>query len=306
MTVPPPATVDPVETGMPAWATPEAVEIRRRRVRDAADRTLGRRRLWGRIMKILCMMAVVVGLAPLVAMLWATIARGASLINGAFLTNPPTPSGVPGGGISTAITGSAEIVGLALLIAIPLGLFVALFLHERPGRLASSVRFCADVLAGVPSIIVGIFAYAVLVKPLHHASTLAAGFAIAVLMVPIMIRANEEAMRAVPVDLWEAGVSLGIRRSRVARSIVLRGALPGLVSGNLLAIARAVGETAPLLFTVAAPTLAMTLLIFNDATEPFTSTQQVAWATALVLLAFVLILSIVARTVAWALNRKAR
>ena len=226
MTLPPASTVARVETGVPAWATPEAIEIRRRRVRDAADRTLGRRRLWGRIMKVLCMVAVVVGLAPLVAMLWATIARGASIVNVAFLTNPPTPEGVPGGGISTAIIGSAEIVGLALLIAIPLGLFVALFLHERPGRLASSVRFGADVLAGVPSIIIGIFAYAVLVRPLHHASTLAAGFAVAVLMIPIMIRANEEAMRSVPVDLWEAGVSLGIRRSRVARSIVLRAPFP--------------------------------------------------------------------------------
>ncbi len=175
----------------------------------------------------------------------------------------------------------AEIVGLALALAIPLGLFIALFLFERSGGVSSAIRFSADVLSGVPSIIIGIFAYAVFVERFHHFSNVAAGFALAVLMLPIMVRANEEAMRTVSVDLWEAGISLGARRSRVARSVVLRGALPGVVTGNLLALARGVGETAPLLFTVASPTFAMTLLIFNDATEPFPDAQQTAWGTAL-------------------------
>jgi phosphate transport system permease protein len=213
---------------------------------------------------------------------------------------------VPGGGISTAITGTAKIVGLALALAVPVGLLTALFLYEQKRRLAAAVRFSADVLTGVPSILIGIFAYAVLVLPLHHFSTLAASFALAVLMVPIMIRANEEALRAVAVDLWEAGIALGASRSAVARSVVLRQALPGVVAGNLLAVARAVGETAPLLFTVAAPTFAMTLLIYTQSTQAYPAAQRTAWATALVLLAAVLALSVVARSVAWALTRHAR
>ena len=213
---------------------------------------------------------------------------------------------MPGGGISTAIAGTARIIGLALLIAIPIGMFTALFLYERRGRIASAIRFAADVMTGVPSILIGIFAYTLLVQPMHRYSTLAAGFAIAVLMTPIMIRSNEEALSAVAVDLREAGIALGISRARIARSVVVRTSLPGVVSGNLLSAARGIGETAPLLFTVAAPTLAMTLLIFDQSTQAYSSAQQTAWATALVLLAIVLAFSIAARLVAWVLTRKAR
>ena len=251
-------------------------------------------------------MAVLVGLAPLVALLYYTVARGAHAVSVSFLTHAPTPEGVPGGGISTAILGTAKIVGLALAIAIPVGLFTALFLYERRGRLSAAIRFSADVLTGVPSILIGIFAYTILVRPMHHFSTLAGAFAIAVLMTPIMIRANEEALRTVAVDLREAGIALGVPRARVARSIVVRTALPGVVSGNLLAAARGVGETAPLLFTIAAPTLAMTLLIFTQATQAYPGAQQTAWAAALVLLAAVLCLSVAARMAAWALTRKSR
>ncbi|MGD0983400.1 MAG: phosphate ABC transporter permease PstA [Acidimicrobiales bacterium] len=283
-------------------------EIARRRVvvRDCARRSIRRRRITGRAMQVSCLITVPIGVAPLVALVIATVSRGAGALNIGFLLHAPTPEGVPGGGISTAIVGSGEIVAYALALAVPLGLFIALFLFERPGPIASSIRFSADVMSGVPSIIIGIFAYAVYVEQFHRFSNVAAGFALGVLMLPIMIRANEEAMRTVSVDLWEAGISLGARRSRVARSVVLRGALPGVVTGNLLAVARAVGETAPLLFTVASPTLAMTLLIFNDSTQPFADAQQTAWGTALVLLALVLILSVTARTIAWTLNRKTR
>jgi phosphate transport system permease protein len=134
----------------------------------------------------------------------------------------------------------------------------------------------------------------------------AASFALAVLMVPIMIRANEEALRTVAPDLWEAGVALGARQSRVARSVVLRGALPGVISGNLLALARALGETAPLLFTAAATTVALPLLIFSDATQPFKDTQQAAWGAALVLLAAVLVLSAATRGLSRLLTRNTR
>ena len=280
-----------------AGADWSAREKRRPVIQAAARRTLRRRRAAGKAVQTLCVLCAAIALAPLVALVYYTAERGLSGLSFGFLIHAPVPEGVPGGGISTAITGTGEIVGLALVMAIPVGLMTALFLHERRGHLASFIRFGADLLTGVPSIVIGIFAYALLVRPLHHFSNLAAAFALAVLMLPIMIRADEEAMRTVAVDLWEAGVALGARRSRVARSVVLRGALPGLVTGNLLAISRGVGETAPLLFTVAAPTFAMTLLIYTEGTQPFPADQQTAWATALVLLLFVLVLSGAARLV---------
>ena len=279
---------------------------RRPVIQAAARRSLAHRRLAGRIVQALCVLCAAMGLAPLVALLYYTVDRGLPGLSIGFLTHAPVPVGIPGGGISTAIVGSTEIVGLALVMAVPVGLMVALFLRERRGHLTGAIRFGADLLTGVPSIVIGIFAYALLVRPLHHFSNVAAAFALAVLMLPIMIRADEEAMRTVAVDLWEAGVALGARRSRVARSVVLRGALPGLVTGNLLALSRAVGETAPLLFTVAAPSFAMTLLILTDGTQPFPSAQRTAWATALILLLFVLALSCIARLVAWHLSRRAR
>jgi len=259
----------------------------------------------GRVFQGLCVVAMVAAVAPLVALVYYTVTRGVSTLSWAFLTHAPTPPFIPGGGISTAITGTAEIVGLAIVLAIPISLLAALFLFERSGKLAAALRFSADVLTGVPSIIIGIFAYAVLVLPLHQFSTLAASFALAMLMLPIMIRADEEAMRTIALDLWEAGIALGARRGRVARSVVLRGALPDLVTGNLLAIARAAGETAPLLFTLATPLAAMTLLIYTDGTAAFPSAQRTAWATALVLLSFVLLLSVAARLVAWRISRRA-
>ncbi|HET6875789.1 MAG TPA: phosphate ABC transporter permease subunit PstC [Acidimicrobiales bacterium] len=267
------------------------------------SRSLRRRRATSRVMTITCALATVLGLVPLGALVYFTVARGIHDLSVGFLSHAPAPAGVPGGGISTAITGSARIIGLALLLALPVGLLGALFLYERRGIVASAVRFSADVLTGVPSIVVGIFAYAVLVVPFHHPSTTAAAFALAVLMVPIMIRGNEEAFRAVPVDLREAGTALGGTGAGVARRVVVREALAPVISANLLAAARGIGETAPLLFTVAAPTAAMTLLIFDQGTQAFPSAQQTAWATALVLLLTVAALSALARVAAWYLTR---
>ncbi len=279
---------------------------RRELVRATAQRSLARRRLTGRIAQAMCAVAAVAAVAPLVTLLYYTVSRGAGALSWSFLVNAPTPPTIPGGGISTAIVGSAEIVGLALVLAIPTSLLAALFLFERSGRLAAGLRFSADVLTGVPSIIIGIFAYALLVLPLHQFGNLAAAFALAVLMLPIMIRADEEAMRTIALDLWEAGIALGARRGRVARSVVLRGALPDLVTGNLLAIARAVGETAPLLLTLATPLAAMTLLIYTDGTQAFRVAQETAWGTALVLLGFVLLLSVAAKIAAWRISQRAR
>jgi len=298
-------------------AVPDAIGTRRELVRESARRSLKRRRILGRGAIVLCVAAVAVSLAPLVALVAYTTSRGLHALSWTFLTHTPTPPGIPGGGISNAIVGSVIIVGIGTAIAVPVGTMCALFLVERRGRIAGALRFAADVLTGVPSIALGIFAYAVFVGPhILSYSGLVGSFALAVLMVPIVIRASESAMRAVPRDLWEAGLALGVRRSRVVRSVVLRGALPGLVTGNLLAVARAVGETAPLYVTVLGSTLlatnplqpmgALSLTIFSNGTQPYPAAQQIAWGTAFVLLALVLVLSVVSRVVSARLNRQAR
>jgi phosphate transport system permease protein len=309
------AAVFPADLG----AVTDAIGARRELVRASARHSLRRRRVLGRGAIVLCVVAVAISLAPLVALVAYTTSRGIRALSWGFLTHTPTPPGIPGGGISNAIVGSVIIVGLAVAMAVPVGTMCALFLVERRGRLAGAVRFAADVLTGVPSIALGIFAYAVLIGPgslIGHFSGLAGSFALAVLMLPIVIRASEAAMRSVPRDLWEAGLALGVRRSRVVRSVVLRGALPGLVTGNLLAVARAVGETAPLFVTVLGSTLlatnplqpmgALSLTIYSNGTQPYAAAQQIAWGTAFVLLVLVLVLSVVARVVSARLNGRAR
>jgi phosphate transport system permease protein len=296
--------------------SPESVARRRQVVRQASRASLRRRRLLGNGTRLACYVALVIALIPLVALVGYTVDRGAKGLSVGLFTQLPVPQGVPGGGIYNAIIGTLIIVGLAALVAIPVGLAVALFLVDRRGKLAATIRFVADVMSGVPSIAIGAFAYALIVVPSGHYSGLAGSFALAVLMVPIIVRANEVAMRAVPDDLWDAALALGARPSRVARSVVLRTSLPGIVTGNLLAVARAVGETAPLLFTALGSTLletnpfqpmnAMPLTILSDGTQADTHLQTVAWAAALVLLAFVLVLSITARAFASFMTRHAR
>ncbi len=302
---------DPVQLLSPA-----AIERRRGVVRQASRDSLRRRRLFGTSTRVACYLALIIALIPLVALIAYTIKRGVQGLSASFFTQLPVPQGVPGGGISNAIIGTLIIVGLAALVAIPVGLAVALFLVDRRGRLAAAIRFVADVMSGIPSIAIGVFAYALIVVPSHHYSGITGSFALAVLMLPIIIRADEVAMRSVPEDLWDAALALGARPSRVARSVVLRTSLPGIVTGNLLAVARAVGETAPLLFTALGSTLletnpfqpmqAMPLTVFADGTQADPHLQTVAWATALVLLAAVLILSIVARIFASYVTRHAR
>jgi phosphate transport system permease protein len=302
----PPASTDPgAETRAAIEAGPHDPPVRAGAA-AAARRTLGRRLAFSRSGEVLCYLLVVVALVALGALLWFTVARGVDAISWSFLTHGPTPPGIPGGGIWDAISGSARIVGLALVFAVPVSLAASLLLYERRGRVASAVRFSADVMTGVPSILIGVFAYTALVESMHHPSTVAGAFALAVLMAPIMIRANEESLRAVAPDLWEAGVALGASRPAVVGRVVIRQALPGLVSGNLLALARAVGETAPLIFTLAAPTLALSLVIYTQATQAYSAAQATAWGAALVLLVIVLVLGAAARGSAWYLTRKAR
>jgi len=308
MTIAAPATSD--------LLSPAAVARRRAMVRESSRKTLQRRRLLGNAMQSACYIALVIVLIPLVALISYTISRGSKGISIAFFTQNPVPQGVPGGGIYNGIIGTLIIVGIATVIAIPTGLAVSLFLIERKGRIAATIRFIADVMSGIPSIAIGVFAYALIVVPSHSYSGWSASFALAVLMLPIMVRADESAMRAVPEDLWDAALALGAKPSRVARSVVIRNALPGLVTGNLLALARAIGETAPLLFTALGSTLletnplhpmaAVPLDIYMDGTQADPVMQTTAWAAALLLLTAVLLLSIGSRLFASYMTRHAR
>lgn len=294
----------------------DAFYERRRLIQESARRTLGRRRGSALSIRILFGACTVLVLVPLVVLVSYVVTRGIGAMSVAFFTHTPTPEGIAGGGISNAIVGTLIINGLALAIAMPLGLLVALYLVERRGPVATTIRFAADVLTGLPSIIIGLFAYAVFVVHTHHNSAYSASVALAVLMLPIIIRGDEEAMRVVPNELWEAGLALGARQSRVVRSVVVRGSVPGLVTANLLALARAVGETAPLLFTAAGsqvfslslnqPMNAIPITMFQDGTTAFKDLQQDAWGAAFVLMIGVLVLSITGRIFAARLTRKSR
>lgn len=315
---PPPAPEVPVDLLPPEPLPPElaaGAAARRNLIRAAARRSLPRRRAARRLALAMCGGAAAVCLVPLVTLGAYVVARGLPALGVGFLIHS-APAGIPGAGIANAIAGSMLTVGLGAAMAAPLGILAALFLLEHRGPLAAAIRLGAGVATGAPSIAVGIVAYALLVEPLGHFSALAGGAALGVLMLPIVIRSAEAAMAAVPVDLREAAVALGARRSRVARSVVLRGALGGLVTGGLLAVARAVGETAPLLFTAfgsvffnlnpSKPMAETPLVIFSDGTSAFPGAQQIAWGTALVLLVLVLALSIAARVAAARLNRGGR
>jgi phosphate transport system permease protein len=290
---------------------------RRRVILDTAARSLRRRHAVGRGMRTVCMAAFVVTLAPLGLLVGYVTYRGVGAMSVNFFTHLPTPEGIPGGGISNALVGTGIIDGVALVMAVPLGLLVAIFLVERRGRVAAALRFGADILTGLPTILIGLFVFSILVQPLKHFSAIAASIALGIIMLPIMVRASEEALRTVPEDLWEAGMALGARQSRVVRSVVVRTALPGLVTGNLLALSRAVGETAPILFTVSLfsytmntsplqPMNTLPYVIFLDAQSAFKDLQQQAWGAAFVLLAVVLVLAIGGRVVAGRLTRRAQ
>jgi len=248
----------------------------------------------------------------LVLILGDLVVKGASSLDWNFFTRNPVPAGQAGGGVANAIVGTAIIVGLAGLIGLPVGIGTGLFLAEYgSGRLGWIVRFLADVLNGTPSIVIGIFAWSWLVKPMGHFSALAGSVALAVLMVPMISRTTEEMVRLVPHSLREAALALGYPRWRASLRVVARTALAGIVTGCLIGIARVAGETAPLLFTalgnlnftthVAGPMQTLSLQIFTYATGPFEEWHRLAWAAALVLMALVLLIALAAR---WAIRQR--
>jgi phosphate transport system permease protein len=258
------------------------------------------------LVTLLCGAMVVVAVVPLGSLLWLVVSRGAPGLTPSFFTALPTPVGEPGGGIGNAILGTAMLVGLACLIGLPLGIGAGVFLAERgDGHFGRAVRFTAEVFSGVPSIVIGIVAYGIVVIPMHRFSALAGGLALALLMVPSLARTTEELVRLVPSSLREASLALGIAQWKTSLRIVLRTAASGIVTAALLAIARAAGETAPLLFTSLnnqywnlrpdQPTASLTVQIFNYAISPYEDWHQKAWSAALVLLLLVGGLNLAAR-----------
>ncbi len=246
-------------------------------------------------------------------MLGYIIAHGLTFINLDFITGSAVPAGQPGGGMHNEIIGTLILVGLGSIIAVPIGLFTGIFLSEFGTPFTVSVvRFATDILAGVPSIVVGVFAYAIIVKPMHSYSAFSAGAALAIIMIPVVARTTEESMRMVPGSMREAALALGITRWRAVVSVVVPGALAGIVTGVMLGVARISGETAPLLFTalgnsfgysgLGSPIGALPLQIYRYALSPYKNWQQQAWAGAFVLVVLVLIISIAVR---W-LSRKRR
>ncbi len=274
-------------------------------------RRLRRRIVSGTMTAMVAVLSFVAVLA-LVLILGYLVAKGASSLDWSFFVRNPVPAGQSGGGVANAIVGTVILVGLAALIGLPIGIGTGLYLAEYgSGRLGWTVRFVADVLNGTPSIVVGIFAWTWLVKPMGHFSALAGSVALAVLMVPMIARTTEEMVRLVPHSLREAALALGYPRWRTSLRVVARTALAGILTGCLVGVARIAGETAPLLFTalgnlnfstsILQPMQTLSLQIFTYGTGPFDEWHRLAWAAALVLMGLVLVLALAAR---WALRSR--
>jgi phosphate transport system permease protein len=253
-------------------------------------------------------LAAVLATLPLLFLLWHLLRQGASAIDLDFFTKTQRPVGETGGGMSHAIVGTLILVGIAAAIGLPVGIGAGLYLAEQGrARLATTVRFLSDVLNGMPSIVMGIFAWSFLVRPVGHFSALAGGVALGAMMIPLVTRATEEMVRTVPTALREAALALGYPRWRTSVAIVLRTALPGIVTGALVAIARIAGETAPLLFTsfgnlyrstrLDQPIAALPHQIYTYAITPYEEWHRLAWAASLVLIGMVLLISLAARFV---------
>lgn len=273
------------------------------------------RTLFSTLMNVVVFTCVALALLPLLAVLFYVLAQGISSINVEALTQLPPPPGVPGGGFANAIIGTLLMVGIGALISIPFGVLAAIYLSEfSSGPVADWTRFATNVLSGVPSIIVGVFAYGIIVLDpfglLHYKgySAWAGGFALAILMLPIIVRTTDEALKLVPSELRQASVGLGATQFETVTRVVLPTAIPAILTGVTLAIARAAGETAPLLFTalftqfwpnwsggLQGPTASLAVLVYNFATAPYKHQQELAWAASLILVLMVLLTSVISR-----------
>jgi phosphate transport system permease protein len=278
--------------------------------------TLNRRRLLANLLARGAMwLTAGIALLPLSLVLIYTVAKGLPAVTHIeFFTNVERPVGIPGSGIAHAFVGTVIMVGLASLMAIPVGVVSGIQLVEYgKGRVGDAVRLACDVMVGIPSIAIGLFVYALLVAPFHSFSGFSASVALAVLMLPVVVRTTEAAVALVPDALREAGLALGLARWRVALQLILPAAVPGVVTGALLAVARAAGETAPLLFTAfgnrflstnpARPLAALPLIVYHDALTPYPELVQTAWGAALILIVLTLVVNVASRV---ALRRQIR
>jgi phosphate transport system permease protein len=278
---------------------------------------LRRRKIYSGLFETLCAMAVIVALIPLAMILFYVIKEGFGALNLDFFTHMPKPVGESGGGMANAIIGTLILIGIAAAFAVPVGCLCGIHLSEYPGtKFSSIVRFSADVLNGVPSIVIGIFAYGILVLPVKRFSAIAGGVALGLLMIPIVVRTTEELLRLVPGGLREGALALGATRGRAVFSVIVPAALPGILTGILVALARVAGETAPLLFTafnnrfwstsLTQPIASLTVQVFTYAISPYDDWHRQAWAGAFLLVMMILTLSILARLAVRRLERMNR
>jgi len=265
-----------------------------------------KRQIVNKLMCALAFLCAIFTLVPLISIFGYVLSKGITSINLDFFINLPKPVGEPGGGMGNAIVGTIILIGLSCLWAIPVGVFGGVYLAEfGNNKLAATVRFTADVLNGIPSIVIGVFAYTLFVLPMKSFSAVSGAFALGIIMIPTIMRTTEEMLRMVPRTLREAALALGISQFRMIVSIALKTALPGILTGILLAIARIAGETAPLLFTafgnsfwhqsLGQPIAALPLQIFAYAISPFDDWHRQAWAGAFVLIFIVFLISFISR-----------
>ena len=264
------------------------------------------RRLVSALFVTFCAGSVLVALVPLAFILFFVISQGVQALNVEFFTAMPKPVGEAGGGMANAIVGTLMLAGLGSVLAIPIGVVSGIYMSEYAGtRLASAVRFAADTLNGVPSIVIGVFVYGIAVLPFRQFSAIAGGLALGVMMIPIIARTTEELLLLVPGTMREGALALGATRARAVFTVVVPAAAPGIVTGVVLALARIAGETAPLLFTsfnnrffttsLTQPIASLTVQVFTYAISPYQDWHRQAWAGALVLVSIVFFCSLLAR-----------
>jgi phosphate transport system permease protein len=272
------------------------------------SRTHQRRKWVDRWMSGLLLLAAFAALVPLFSVLGYVVWNGAGYLNWDFFSKLPKPVGETGGGMANALAGTCTLVATASLIGVPWGVAAGVFLSEYgDGKLGTIVRFATDMLASVPSIVIGLFVYALIVVPMGGFSAMAGGVALAIIMIPIVARSTEEIVRLVPVHIREAGLALGLSRWKVILRIVLRGCVSGITTGVMLAVARVAGETAPLLLTslnnqywnlgLTGPIASLPVQIYSYAISPFDEWHGFAWAGALLLVLMVFVVNVLARLV---------